>query len=230
MKRLTITAFILLAAVLLRAQDAQPRIRFSLDFPDSPPPESYVITLESNGEGHYRSWSRDDAKPYERTIKVGEAMRARTFELARMAGYFQGDFDYRKHRIAFTGNKTLRWEDGAQSHETRYNWSENGAISELTQIFTGIAGTVECGPRLEHLRRFDKLGLDAELKGMEEMQKAGYLRELHLIAPQLESIAGDSSILNLARQRARRLLEIARAESQPATAEAHPQASPGQAK
>jgi hypothetical protein len=57
---------------------------------------------------------------------------------------------------------------------------------------------------LQYLRRFDKLGLEEELKGMEN--EGQNLAELQIIAPMLESIANDPAILNIARQRAKRLL------------------------
>jgi hypothetical protein len=45
---------------------------------------------------------------------------------------------------------------------------------------------------------------------MEEMAQDNELSELSAIAPILQAIANDSSILNIARARARRLLEKAR--------------------
>jgi hypothetical protein len=62
------------------------------------------------------------------------------------------------------------------------------------------------------LRRFDKLGLEDELKAMEDAAESHNLAELQIIRPTLESIAQDSTILNIARQRAKRLVAKANSE------------------
>ena len=63
-----------------------------------------------------------------------------------------------------------------------------------------------------YLHRFDKLGLEDELKGMEDAAESHNLAELQIIAPTLESIADDTTVLNIARQRAKRLLAKANSE------------------
>ena len=58
----------------------------------------------------------------------------------------------------------------------------------------------------------DKLGLEDELKGMESAQASHNLVQLQIIASTLESIADDTSVLHIARQRAKRLLAKASSE------------------
>ena len=62
------------------------------------------------------------------------------------------------------------------------------------------------------LRRFNKLGLEEELKAMESAAESHSLAELQIVVPTLESIADDPAILNIARQRAKRLLAKAKSE------------------
>jgi hypothetical protein len=76
----------------------------------------------------------------------------------------------------------------------------------------GLSNTIEHGRKLQFLRRFDKLGLEAELRVMEDAAESHTLVEIQLIAPTLESIAEDHTILNIARQRAHRLLAKAKSE------------------
>jgi hypothetical protein len=47
------------------------------------------------------------------------------------------------------------------------------------------------------------------LRSMEELAKDGYLTEIEIIAPLLQNIANDTSVLHMARQRAQRLLAVA---------------------
>ena len=177
-------------------------------------PQGYTVTVAETGSAKYVS--RNPTKPpdangqrdddYALDFTVSPASRDRIFSLAKQAGYFNGDFAYRKHAVASTGKKTLSYTDGVRQFQTRYDYSENPAIGELTSLFSGISNTIEYGRRLQFKRRFDKLGLEAELKGMEHMAETNNLVELQLIAPLLENIANDTSVLNIARQRARRLL------------------------
>jgi hypothetical protein len=183
-------------------------------------PQEYTIIVRSTGSGRYVS--SNPARPpedraqdpdYEREFTFSSNGSAKVFALAAQARYFEGDFEYKKHHVANTGRKTLTYADMVRHFQTTYNWSENTAIDELTRYFQGVASTIEHGRKLEFLHRYDKLGLEAHLKGMEEEAQSGYLAELTIIAPVLESIAGDSSVLNIARQRARRLLERGQTES-----------------
>jgi hypothetical protein len=76
-----------------------------------------------------------------------------------------------------------------------------------------MSTTFELSRKLDYDLRFDKLGLDRDLKGMEEVNKHHGLIELQVISPTLQRIANDNSIINISRQRARRLLGEAQVAS-----------------
>jgi len=175
-------------------------------------PQQITITLQSGGTAKYLS--RNPLKPpeagedpdYSVNFTMSDPNRDKIFRYAKEANYFNGDFSYKKHAVSSTGKKTLTYGDPVKHFETTFDYSENKAIQEITNIFAGISNTIEQGRKLQFLRRFDKLGLEAELKGMESALEGHNLAELQLIAPTLESIANDPAILNIARQRAKRLL------------------------
>jgi hypothetical protein len=177
-------------------------------------PQQYTITVQATGETRYIS--RNPTKPadengiqgedYETHFAMSAGGREKIFRLCEQARYFNGDFDYKKHAVANTGKKTLSYADSNQRFATTYNWSENAAVDQLTRMFQGISNVIEHGRRIQFLRRFDKLGLEAELKAMEDQSAGHFLNELQVIAPTLESIANDPAVLNIARQRAKRLL------------------------
>ncbi len=201
-----------------RARLTQPTVTFSLDFPRARP-EHYSITVDSAGKAVYESRdvvSTDQLEPpserYLISFELNQATRARIFEAARRLNFFQGDFDYKKRRIAQMGQKTLAWEAGKERFATSYNWSENGLIDDLTRLFQGISNTLEFGRRLAALRRHDKLGLEAELKSMEEAGKNGALAELHTLEPLLRALSQDKAVMDIARKRAQRLLLKAAAQ------------------
>jgi hypothetical protein len=190
-----------------------PTVTFRLEMPTFNP-RYYGIAVEADGKAAYQSEPQAGSlpgDPYLVKFTMSDPTRQRIFALAAQAGYFRGDFDYRKSKIANTGAKTLSYADGDRCNQTTYNWSENPAIQQLTTIFQEISATMEHGRQLAFLHRFDKLGLDAELKSMEAAARSNSLLELQTIAPILQSIASDYAVMKLARARAERLLARAQA-------------------
>jgi len=199
---------------------AVPTVTFTLDWPVAKPPH-YSISIESAGRATYTAagGTGDPAEPYTRNFTVTDATRERIFAAAKSLDYFRGQFDFTKHPIAFTGRKTLSFTDPDRHFQTTYNWSENAQLMDLTHLFQAIENTLASGRKLEYLHRFDRLGLNAELKAMEEAAKDHYLAEVHTIEPLLRQIADDPNVMDLARQRARRLLILASVET--ASSSAH---------
>jgi hypothetical protein len=189
---------------------AGPKVTFTLDWPEADPAR-YVLTIGSNGAALYESTggSKSAGQPYSMKFTVSEATRARVFDTAKALDYFNRNFEYKKGKIAFTGKKTLSYADAERKFETTYNWSDNPALRKLTELLQGISTTAEFGRSLGYLRRYDKLGLNAELKRMDELAAGGHLAELQVLSAELEQIAGDSSVMEIARQKARRLLQRA---------------------
>ncbi len=179
-------------------------------------PQSVTMTVSANGAAKYSSRNPektgDDVDDFQTDFTVSPASRDKLFRYAKEANYFDGDFTFKKHVVASTGKKTLSYSDPARHFSTSYDYSENKAIQEITNIFAGISNTIEHGRKLKFLRRFDKLGLEEELKAMENAAEGHNLAELQIIQPTLESIAEDSTILNIARQRAKKLLSKANSE------------------
>jgi hypothetical protein len=182
-------------------------------------PQNVNIVVQSMGSTHYLSRNPvklpDQAEPdadFTLEFTMSAANRDKIFRLAQRANYFNGDFTFKKHAVSSTGRKTLAYADETRHFETTYDYSENKAIEDLTDLFQGISNTIEHGRKLEFLHRFDKLGLEDELKGMESAMEGHNLRELQIIAPALKSIANDAAVLNIARQRAKRLLAKAGSE------------------
>ena len=222
MKRASLILFCMAipAALLLLAQNAPhnpklPTITFDRVWEEYKP-QNVDITIQATGSAKYIS--RNPFTPPEQAgqdadylleFTISQRNQERLFRYAREANYFNGDFSYKKHAVASTGKKTLTYADSDRYFETTYDYSDNKAIQQITDIFQGISNTIECGRKLQYLRRFDKLGLEAELKAMEDAAASHSLDELQIIVPTLQSLAEDPAILNIARQRAQRLLAIA---------------------
>jgi hypothetical protein len=213
---------VLPAALALSGQDAQqnpvrPTITFDRVW-EAYKPQNVTITVQSTGSARYISRNpftppEPGADPdYTLDFTLSSRNQERLFRDAREANYFNGDFSFKKHIVASTGKKTLTYSDPVHHFSTTYDYSDNKAIEEITNLFSGISNTIEHGRKLAYLHRFDKLGLEDELKGMEDAAESHNLAEVQIIAPTLKSIQDDTKVLNIARQRAKRLLAKAKSE------------------
>jgi hypothetical protein len=224
MKRAGLILFLLVstAALAVWGQDAQqnpalPTITFDRIW-EAYNPQNVTITVQATGPARYVSRNpfttlEAGADPdYTLDFTLSSRNQEKLFHDAREANYFNGDFSYKKHVVASTGKKTLTYSDPVRHFSTTYDYSDNKAIEEITNLFSGISNTIEHGRKLIYLRRFDKLGLEDELKGMEDAAESHNLAELQIIAPTLKNIADDTTVLNIARQRAKRLLAKAKSE------------------
>ena len=188
---------------------------FTLDFPGSEP-SHYIISISSDGHSTYESdgkLSRDsDADPFHLDFLVSPGTSKTVFDLAKRAGYFQGQIDSNKRGLASTGVKTLTYKDARQSGTATYNYSPIAAVQQITQLFQNLSMTLEYGRRLQYFHRYQKLALDEELKRMEEIANENNLQELPAVVPILQRIANDSSVINPVRARAQRMIERAGAD------------------
>lgn len=216
-----ILTILLLASTLALAQTPE----LHPDAPDAakPPIVTFDFVLSGSNPGHYSlavdstgraAYLSEDVptpgakpdQPYSVHYLISEPTRARIFQLADQLHHFQGDFEFHGGRVANMGAKTFTWIDGKKEIKTSFNYSANPRLEELTRMFQEIGATIEHGRRLQYLLRFDKLGLDAELKRLEEDTTRNQLGELQLLQPLLQQLAGDSALMNITRQRAHKLL------------------------
>jgi hypothetical protein len=184
-----------------------PIVTFTQAWPDATPPY-YSVAMDSTGRTTYRSTppANNPGDPYEVKFVVSAETRTRIFDLAKKLNGFQGNFDYKKSRIAFTGTKTLKFQNGKEEHETSYNWSDNLAMQDITKIFQNMSETIELGRKVADKYRYDKLGVDAEMKKLEQATKDERTVELEAIQPILSRIAKDPGMMNITRRRAELLL------------------------
>ena len=203
--------FLLLApAVILHAQASNATVSFTIDFPGANP-SHYQIVVPKDGSGLYSSNGKindqsDAGDPAAINFSVSDSTRKQIFELAKRAKYFTGKVDSGRQNIANTGEKTLAYKDGGHNSQATFNFSNVAAVQQLTSIFQGLSAALECGRRLTFFHKYQKLALDDELKRMEDLNRENMLGDLQAIAPILKSIADDSSVMNVSRARALRLL------------------------
>ena len=213
--RWAFAAILMLASVTesLSGQEAPATkvVTFTLDFPGSVP-SHYSISVEGTGQANYectvKSEGDGEEQLYSYQFVVSEGNRERIFQWAKQAKYFAGKLDSGNRKIAFTGDKTLSYQDGQRSFTAQYNYSSLDAVREITAFFQNMAGTLEYGRKLAFLYKYQKLGLDDELKRMEAQARNNQLSELQGVEPVLQQIVRDTSVINGVRARAMELIRM----------------------
>lgn len=185
---------------------ASARITFRRVFKGSTP-EFIELSVQQNTDEATYEIRQLDEDPGSAVFQVSGVLRAKMFELASQLNHFQGqDLDVHR-KIANLGEKTFRWEQGSEQHETKFNYTLNSAAAQLLQIFEGLARQQEHVTLLQRRMRYDRLGVYDALLQFETDYNRSMLPEPQRVLPMLDQIAGDSHFVDIARQRARNLAE-----------------------
>lgn len=188
------------------------KLTFRRVFKGSSPEYIEISVREDSDAAAYEIRQLDEdagASPFQ----VSAAFRTKMFGLAAELKHFQGqDLDVHR-KIAYLGEKTFRWDCGAEVHEAKFNYTLNPAASQLLQIFEGLARQQEHADLISRRMRYDRLGVNDALLQFESDLNRSLLPEPKRLLPMLEQIAGDPKFVDVARQRARTLAERIRHQS-----------------
>lgn len=207
----------------LLAQDAspaRPSVSFSFNRPGLPVPV-YQLTIDQDGTGSYKGQEALQAgapdqppQPFQRPIHISAATVTRVFDLSRQLNHFNKPCASKAKNVADTGVKILSYASPEATGSCTYNYTDDKNVQALTDIFQGIAETLDEGRQLDHLHRYDRLGLDAAIKFLGQEVTDGRALEVGVIADSLRSIAADSEVMDRVRTRANTLLAMVPAAAQ----------------
>ena len=170
-------------------------------------PEFIEVSVQSDSSAATYEIRQLDEDAGAQAFEVGQALRSKIFALTQQLNEFQGqDLDVHR-KIANLGEKTFRWQQGSASHETKFNYTLNPAATQLLQIFEGLARQQEHYVLLERRIRYDRLGINDALLQFESDLNRGLIPEPQRLVPLLEQISSDTRFVEIARQRARALVE-----------------------
>jgi hypothetical protein len=145
----------------------------------------------------------EDADP--QAFEVGPEVQKKIFDLSSDLSHFANqNLDIQK-KIANLGQKTFRYESGAEVHETSFNYTMNASATQLMQIFEGLAKQQEDLTLLQRRAQFDRLGVNDALMQFENDMDHRLLPEPERLLPVLDQISADSHFVEIARSRARAL-------------------------
>ena len=210
----------------MRAQEAVPApppatVSFNFERPGLPVPR-FTLRVGEDGSGSYRGEQAPPPSPYpgvstkpdpiDRGVTLTAATTGKIFALAHDLHNFNITCASKAKNIADTGKKTLLYQGPNGEGSCTYNYSDSKSVIQLTDIFLGIAATLDEGRELDRLHRYDRLGLDAAMGFLAQQASQGRALELGTIQATLRSIADDAEVMQRVRTRANTLLALVPAE------------------
>jgi hypothetical protein len=167
-------------------------------------PEFVEIKLNQQGVGT-SDLRQLDEDPNPQPFEIGGPLAQKIFALAAKLHNFQG-VDLEVHRrLANLGEKTLTYESGGETHETKFNYTLDDSASQLVNIFEGLARQSTDLSDLVRTMRYDRLGVNDVLQTIDADYDHKLIPEPERLLPALDQLAADDRFIDIARQRARAL-------------------------
>ena len=203
--------FVLAAALLFAALAAgpassandTPTVTFRKVFKQSFP-EFVEIKVGENGQASYDIRQLDEeANP--QPFAVSRPLVEKIFQLAAQLHHFDGPSLDIRRKIANLGEKTFRYEKGAEVHETTFNYTLDATATQLLDLFEGLGREQTDLNNLERAMRYDRLGVNDAVGRLETDYNNKLIPEPDRLLASLDQLAADEKYLDIARQRARTL-------------------------
>jgi hypothetical protein len=138
-----------------------------------------------------------------------------TMRLLAGADGLKSGCETRQKNIAKSGEKTLTYGNGPTLASCTFNFSDDEKIMLAANTFMAMAQTMLAGEKLKRDKRFDHLGLDADLDKLVDQAKQKFAIEFQNIATILTNIAEDDELMAPSRRKAQFLLDFGRTQAAP---------------
>ncbi|HUV68267.1 MAG TPA: hypothetical protein VMW15_01305 [Terracidiphilus sp.] len=219
MRPVRLAMLVFATVALTQAAQGQPRSAANssvvVDFSNPAlSPSHWTLTLHRDGSGHFHSEHGDqsqgglqqmEAPDVDRSIHVSPEFAQRVFLIAQRHKWFNDKCESHL-KVAFQGWKKLSYVGPEGQGACTFNYSQDKDIQALGDEIVAVAETVGEGARLEMLLQHDRLGLDREIEFACQAVQDGRMRQIGVIKPILERLAGDDEVLDRVRKQARILL------------------------
>lgn len=173
-------------------------------------PEFVEIKVGEDGAGTWDIRQLDET-PSLHPLSIGQPLTRKIFDLASDLHDFQGiDIDVHR-RIANLGQKTFRYDKGAENYSVEFNYTLNNSANQLNAIFDGLAREELDLSDMERAMRYDHLGANDVMLRVQSDIRNKLLPEPEALLSLLDQIGADEDLVDIARQRARAIAEQIRA-------------------
>jgi len=146
-------------------------------------------------------------------LEIGAPLVQRIFGLAGKLNNFSGINLEMHRRIANLGEKTFRYQRGAEMHSVTFNFTLDDSARQLLDIFEGLARQQTDLSDLQRAMRYDRLGVNDLVRQLDADYTRNLLPDPDRLLPALDQVAADQRFIDIARDRARALATRIRASS-----------------
>ena len=175
-------------------------------------PEFVEIKVSDSDAGTYDIRQLDDDSNPQPMV-IDAPIVQKIFDLAGKLHNFDG-VDLEMHRrIANLGEKTFRYDRGAESHSVTFNYTLDRSAAQLLGIFEDLSRQQTDLSDLKRTMRYDRLGVNDVLRHIEADYDRQLLPEPQQFLSALDQLAADSHFIDIARDRARALAGRIRAST-----------------
>lgn len=209
-------AVLLLAAAGLCAAEPEARLVLKKQFPGSKP-EYTEIRLARDGSVEYLE-APEDLDPIKFKLAPNESETI--FLLSDKLEHFKRPLESGL-KVARVGDKTFVWIRGEERHEVTFNYTLDPDGQTLLDWYERMCESAYHKIELERTVKFDRLGVNQSLLKLEAAWDRKRLVAVDQYIPLLQRVIKNESYLNMARERARKLVDLFSAPP-PAAGEAKP--------
>ena len=157
------------------------------------------------------TYQEEANEPEPDKVQLEAAEVSAIFDLAAKLDHFKTKLESGL-KVARTGDKTYRWEEGGSATEVRYNHSNDENARALQDWFEHISESQRILADLERTYKYDRLGVNEIVMRLDAAWQAKRVVARAQFVPMLERIAKNESLLNMARERAADLSEAFKAK------------------
>jgi len=194
------TLLFLVAATTVYADD--PRIVYMKTFPGSTP-AYFAVTIDRTGSATYNESQDPDNAEH---LQIEEKATMNIFELAQKLDHFKNPLESGL-KVANMGQKVLRWEDGAERHESKFNYSTSEDAKALNDQFERISESARLMVELGRVMKHDRLGVNDAMVKIQIAWDNKRLVGTAQLLPLLDQVAKNESFVHIARERAAQLVD-----------------------
>ncbi len=204
--RLAAAVFLLGSLALLAQAPGAPRVRYARSFKGSTP-EFFQIDVYRDGHAIYQARDQAADPLTALAFTASPAALREIFSAAAALHDFAAPALQSRQDVAYTGSKSLAYDDAGQHHVQHFTYTTNKTAARLVNLFEAISVTGTDAIRLQRAMRYQPLDVLQIMNQIQDDWNSHAMAEPQLLAPILAAAIANQGVMSAAQARARRVLQ-----------------------
>lgn len=168
--------------------------------------ELHRIEVETDGSTRY-VLKLGDGEPVAVDFQLKPHILRHLLEMFDQADFLNRDKNFvSSRRVADTGTRTIRLASGPQTREVVFKHTNDRTLRKIATFFDHLSAQERFLLDLELTLKHDRLGIPRKLDQLQGFMERKTIVDPQRFSPILKRISQNTSLMNLARKTARRLL------------------------